>query len=191
LRGSLAGGLVLWTLAGALARPAGALKLPGLSGWFVAGTSPREYEVRLDLGAGRHHSACAVLRARVPKVTGFVSLTQTASMTGLRGRRLRLSAWIKAERVRGWSGFWMRIDDEKRRAIAFDNMQDRPVRGSAGWTARTIVLDVPRDAHSLSFGVILQGTGTVWVDDFEFSLVGPEVPVTDFFGRRWKRKPRP
>jgi hypothetical protein len=191
LRGSLAGGLVVWALVGALARSATALELPGLSGWVVAGTAPRDYEVRLDPTGGRHHSACAELRARVAKVNGFVTLTQTASMTGLRGKRLRLSAWIKSEKVVGWAGFWMRIDNEKHKVVAFDNMQDRAVRGSTEWTTHSIVLKVPRDARKLLFGVIMEGTGAVWVDDFEFSLVGPEVPVTDFFEHQWKRVPRP
>jgi hypothetical protein len=182
--------MAVWALAGAPARSA-TLKLPGLTGWNVAGTAPRDYEVRLDATGGRNHSACAELRARVAKVTGFVTLTQMASPASLRGRRLQLSAWIKSERVVGWAGFWMRIDNEKHKVVAFDNMQNRPVRGSTEWTARSIVLEVPHDARKLLFGVIMEGTGTVWVDDFQFSLVGPEVPLTDFFEHQWKRVPRP
>jgi hypothetical protein len=181
---------VLCALAAAVA-PAGTLELPGRSGWYVAGTRPDEYKVRLDETAGRNRSACAVLETRAAPVTGFVSLAQNAVVTELRGRRLQLSAWVKAEKVEGWSGLWMRIDNVKGKGVAFDNMQDRPIRGSVDWTAHSIVLDVPQEGSKVYFGVILEGNGTVWVDDFTFSLVGSKVPVTDFFGRLWAEGTRP
>jgi hypothetical protein len=182
--------LVLCALATAVA-PAGTLELPGRSGWYVAGSRPDEYAVRLDETAGRNRSACAVLETRASSVTGFVSLAHNATVSELRGRRLQLSAWVKAERVEGWSGLWMRIDNDKGKGVAFDNMQDRPIRGSADWADHSIVLDVPADGRGLSFGVILEGPGTVWVDDFKFSLVGPQVPVTDFFRRDRSQRARP
>lgn len=181
----------LWVLVAAVSPASGALDLPSLSGWSVSGTAPDEYEVRLDESAGRNGSACAVLETRAPKTSGFVSLMQTAPMSSYRGRRLQLTAWVKAKDVKGWSGLWMRIDNGKGKGVAFDNMQDRPVRGSSGWKDYSIVLDVPPEAAKASFGIILEGAGTVWVDDFAFSFVGPEVPVTDYFGRHWKKEAQP
>jgi hypothetical protein len=198
-RGSVAGGLVICVLVAAsvpaaVAGPSpgapAAVELRSLSGWYVSGTAPSEYQVHLDETAGRHHSACAVLETRVPKVTGFVTLAQQAPIAAFRGRRLRLTAWLRAQAVEGWTGFWMRIDSAAGKVVAFDNMQDRPVRGSTDWTSRSVVLDVPREGSVLSFGIILKGPGRVWADDFAFSEVGPEVPSTDFFAGRWKQEPR-
>jgi hypothetical protein len=85
----------------------------------------------------------------------------------------------------------MRIDNGKGKGVAFDNMQDRPVRGSTDWRDYSIVLNVPPEGIKASFGIILEGPGTVWVDDFAFSFVGPEVPATDFFRRQWSPETRP
>lgn len=164
---------------------AAAAELPGRSGWQVGGTSPHEYEVRLDSTGGRDQTPCAVLRARVEETTGYVTLMQRAPAAPYRGRRVRMSAYVKTEGVEDWSGLWMRIDrTADGKALAFDNMQNRPIRGTTGWIEHAVVLDVPPEGGRLYFGIILSGRGKVWVDDFDFQVVGPEIPTTDLFGRR-------
>ena len=49
-----------------------------------------------------------------------------------RGQRIRFSALIKAEGVEGWGGIWMRVDDVDKPGTSFDNMQNRPVKGTRG-----------------------------------------------------------
>ena len=102
---------------------------------------------------------------------------QVFDATGYRGQRLRLSAHVKSENVKEWAGLWMRIDRDKK-AVAFDNMQNRPIRGSQPWTQHAIVLDVDAQANIVAFGILLAGTGAVWIDDVAFDIVGADVPVT-------------
>ncbi|KAB2352595.1 hypothetical protein [Actinomadura rudentiformis] len=45
--------------------------------------------------------------------------------------------------------------------LAFDNMGDRPVRGTADWQRYEVVLDVPRAAVNVAYGVLLVGAGVV------------------------------
>jgi hypothetical protein len=61
---------------------------------------------------------------------------------------------------------------------AFDNMQNRAIKGTQPWTAYDVVLDVPEDATGISFGVLLAGAGEVWINDVSFEVVGKDVPVT-------------
>lgn len=86
-----------------------------------------------------------------------------------------MSAWVKAENIIGWSGLWMRVDGVSNSQIPesnlFDNMHDRPIQGTSDWTEYSITLDVPEKATNVYFGILLDGTGKVWADDFKFTVV--------------------
>ena len=71
----------------------------------------------------------------------------------------------------------MRVDKDKT-AVAFDNMQNRPIKGTELWRVCDVVLDVPQDATGISFGILLSGTGEVWMNHVTFEVVGDSVPVT-------------
>jgi len=71
----------------------------------------------------------------------------------------------------------MRIDKGSE-MMAFDNMQDRAIRGTTGWKGYEVVLDVPQDATGIFFGVLLSKTGAVWLNSVKFEVVGSNVPTT-------------
>jgi hypothetical protein len=75
-------------------------------------------------------------------------------------------------------GLWMRVDAPKRRSVSFDNMQNRPITGTSDWRSYAVVLDVPAESESISFGVLLAGQGRVWIDNVRFEVVDASVPVT-------------
>jgi hypothetical protein len=99
---------------------------------------------------------------------------------GFAGARVRLSGYIKTRAVTGKSAMWMRTDGASNGA--FDNMLDRKVplaiSGDTDWKLYEIVLDVPEDTIGIAFGVILDGPGQVWCDDFNFEIVDDSVPST-------------
>jgi hypothetical protein len=72
----------------------------------------------------------------------------------------------------------MRVDKDKTMA-AFDNMQNRAVKGTQPWKTYDVVLDVPADATGIYFGVLLSGAGEVWINDVSFEVVGKEIPTTN------------
>lgn len=71
----------------------------------------------------------------------------------------------------------MRVDKGSQ-SVAFDNMEDRAIKGTTGWKVYQIVLDVPQNATGIFFGVLLSQTGTVWLNSVKFEVVGTDVPVT-------------
>jgi hypothetical protein len=148
-------------------------------GWIKAGSHPRQYEAGLDsvtLKAGRYS---ATLRFVDGEPKGFATLMQQIGVDAYRGKRLRMKGWIKSTNLTGWAGLWLRVDQPGTAAsAAFDNMQDRPVRGSSDWRAYDIVLDVPEHASVLAYGVLLQGSGQIWIDGISFEVVGKDVPIT-------------
>jgi hypothetical protein len=147
-------------------------------GWISAGESPGDYEMTVDPQVKRVGRAAGVIRSRGTP-GGFGTLMQMCKPREMGGKRWRMSAWAKSENVEGWGGLWMRVDGDGKQPLAFDNMQSRPLKGTTGWTRYAIVLDVPKEAVNLAFGVLLDGKGAVWIDDVDFEEVGTHIAVTD------------
>ena len=152
-----------------------------VDGWKLAGSAPEAYEQgevhEYGLAASRY------LRSTRPSIDGFGTAMRVTDAAGARGRRLRLSASIKSEDVTAWAGLWMRVDgaapaNGRGEMLAFDNMQDRPIRGTTDWRQYQVVLDVPEAAENLAFGVLLAGTGQVWFKNLSVEPVDRSVRVT-------------
>jgi hypothetical protein len=71
----------------------------------------------------------------------------------------------------------MRVD-KGQQSVAFDNMQNRAIKGTQPWGMHEVVLDVPADATSISFGILLTGSGEVWLSDLSLEEVGMDTPTT-------------
>ncbi|HEX2120795.1 MAG TPA: hypothetical protein VHL59_04060 [Thermoanaerobaculia bacterium] len=140
-------------------------------GWHLAGNRPADYFAVAEAGAG-------VLGSKTQDAPGFGTMMQTFRADEYRGKRLRLTADVRSENVAGWAGVWMRVDAVGNRTLSFDNMQSRPIKGTSAWAPYSVVLDVPRDSESISFGILLAGTGKVWIDNVSFEEVDRSVPVT-------------
>jgi hypothetical protein len=147
-------------------------------GWFKAGSDPGDYDMGVDRTSAFTGGSSGYIKSNKPDPNGFGTYMQMFDATEYRGRRLRLSAYVKSENVEEWAGLWMRIDRDKK-PVAFDNMQDRPIEDTQGWTQHAIVLDVDASATAIAFGILLRGRGAVWIDDVAFEVVGEDVPVTD------------
>src|SRR5262249_41481630 len=148
-----------------------------LKGWHKAGGTPDDYKVGIDRQETYHGKPSGYIKAReAPR--GFGTLMQTFSAKNYEGTRLRLTANAKSLSVEDWAAFWMRVDGANG-GLAFDNMQDRPIAGTTGWTKYQIVLDVAVDARDIAFGILLSGRGQVWINGIEFDMVAANVPTTD------------
>jgi hypothetical protein len=63
--------------------------------------------------------------------------------------------------------------------VGFDNMNARAVRETRPWTRYEVVLDVPKDAVQVAFGILLAGGGYLWADDLSLTVVDEGVSTTD------------
>lgn len=157
----------------ALANPIIAVEPP----WVMAGESPRSFEAGKDPNGFTRGSSAKYIRAKSPATKEWATLMQTFSAAEYRGKRVRFQAQVRTEEVKGWSGLWMRVDCTAKYGCAFYNSEDKPMRGTNGWTLRSVTLDVPLDAKEISFGVISGGGGTSWIDDLRMEVVGDYVAV--------------
>jgi len=78
---------------------------------------------------------------------------------------------VRTEGVKSWAGLWVREDGDGG-AIEFDNIQDRPLRGTTGWKEVVIQLPLHAECQRVVFGALLAGEGKVWVDDLRLFVDG-------------------
>lgn len=146
------------------------------SGWRMTGPAFEFYEHGVDAAQLRNGHATQFLGSTEAHM-GFASWTTTIGAEKFRGKRLRLSGWVKTGAIERWSGLWMRVDVGQVSA-AFDNMKDRPILGDSDWRRYEIVLAVPANATSISYGLLLSGRGSVWGDEMQLDVVDDDVPIT-------------
>jgi hypothetical protein len=146
-------------------------------GWFLAGSRPEEFESGVDPEQMYQAHASAFLKSKQTSVDGFGTLMHRVTAERYKGKRIRLSGLVKSQDVVGWAGLWMRVDQGKG-AVAFDNMQERSIKGTTAWRHYDVILDAPKDATGASFGILLAGTGEVWLSNTNFDVVGNDVPIT-------------
>ena len=146
------------------------------------GTVSNVHETGVDLGIKRTGRA-AYVRSTTAIPAGssaFGFIAQEISAVEYRGKRLRLSGFVRADSAAGrGAGLWMRVDSPQR-TTAFDNMIEygRAIVGNADWSTYSIVLDVANDAVGITFGLLLSGTGVARVDDMSLEVVDATVPTT-------------
>ncbi len=148
-----------------------------IPGWHRSGSHPEDYDIRLDHTVAHSGGRCALIEANLG-ARSFATLMQSVRSISMRGKRMRLSAFIKTEDVE-WAALWMRVDVGEHVSVAFDNMRERPIRGTRDWQKYEVVLDVAENSLEVAFGVLLAGKGRMWADDFEFEEVGLDTPTTD------------
>jgi hypothetical protein len=144
------------------------------SGWFksarfVDGVSTA-YEARVvarpDEGKGR----CVMFWNPRATPTEFGSLMQRCPARHLAGKAIRLEADIKTWQVERWTGLWLRADGDDIPNLVFDNMSERPIRGSTAWARYAIDVQLPNETTWLNYGIVLAGQGTVWADNFRLTV---------------------
>jgi len=149
------------------------------NGWIIAGSEPTKYEMGIDKGSGQDGKNAGTIKSIEKSIDGFGTLMQQCRPVMYAGKKIKMSAIVKSTKVEGWAGLWLRIDQSgSTQPLSFDNMQDRPIKGTTDWKKYEIVLDVPSNASNIAFGALLAGTGQIWFDNITFEIVGDAEKVT-------------
>jgi hypothetical protein len=105
-------------------------------------------------------------------------LAQSVRADAYRGKRIRLSGYMKTIGVNeGTAVLFVRVDGEGVVQTS-DYMQNRPLMLTTDWAKQEIVVDVPQTAIGVTFGFMLGGSGQTWLDDVALEIVGNDVEVT-------------
>lgn len=149
------------------------------NGWIMTGESPFDYETGLDNSVVHSGNYSAYLKSKDEKARSFATLMQQIKSDKYRGERVRFSAFVKSTDIKESAGLWMRVDHSSGEVLAFDNMMNRPIKGTNEWNHFSVVLDIPIKSEVIAFGVLLNGSGQIWMDKLGFEVVDDSVPVTE------------
>jgi hypothetical protein len=146
--------------------------------WLLRGTAAPSYELKSDQNFVMSGKASVLLRSRAQNIPLTVNATvmQSAMAESLQGKRIEVSAYLKAETVeRGRVSIWLTALDGKNVLVASESslkgFPDIAPPWEAEWTRASFVIDVPSSAAVVNFGVSLAGNGSVWMDDFDLTPV--------------------
>jgi hypothetical protein len=161
---------------------AGAVTAAPPQGWRQNGSVAMPEAVGRDMQIRRGGQAGGFIHLKDTNLTRDVGLAQEFRADNYRGKRLRVSAYIKTEGVGDDAKAGVSLGVQvhaipKRLAFAFMS-SDHTIHGTTDWKRYEQVIEVPTGAAYISISVLLFGPGQVWVDDFQVETVGSDVATT-------------
>ena len=143
-----------------------------IAGDFIAAHDP-DYSAAVEK-ATRLALAPSQSGGGFPQSSNFASATGLFPVSAAAGKRIHYSGYIKTDGVDdGFAGLWWRADGPAgTQPLAFDNMQSRGAKGTAGWKKFDLELAIPAETRNINFGVLLAGKGTAWFDGLAVEVDG-------------------
>ncbi len=148
--------------------------------WFLSGGARAHYEAKTDTVEKHGGGKSARLDARVADPKGYGTLMQSFRVHDLRGKRMRMRAFVKGKDIDGRGDFWLRVQ-------GVDSPGDGPglgggyerLKGTFDWKPIVVVFDVPQRGDALDVGIGLDKHGTLWIDDVTLEEVDRTVPLSE------------
>lgn len=129
-----------------------------------ADSSP-DYSRYGDLNSGHIYS-----KIKNPSRSGTVGYYSVKVIPSYYGKNGNFDIELKGKNIEGWAGLWIHTSDGNRKIMGFDNMSDRPIKGTTTWRKYKNKIYIPQGAKYISFGVLLQGEGRVDFRNFNFNI---------------------
>jgi hypothetical protein len=127
----------------------------GLDRWHLASEAPDDFSAVAE-------GCCAVLASAVPEPSGSAVLLQAVFADDYRGARLVLRGEVRTDSVAGSAGLCLTIGWPGKEQVREDARFVATVR-SSDWSGAEISVLVPEQADVIRFGVVLTGSGQVWL----------------------------
>lgn len=150
-----------------------------IDGWFKMGSKPEFYDIGIN-DETYNDKPAYFIKSNAIVYNGFGTIAKSVKPDDYFGKRVKLSGYIRTINNSGWTGMWMRVDgDQVDRSLQFDNMGNRPIKGTTDWQKYEIVLDVPVNSRAMYYGVLVAGDGEAKFSDVNLEVVGNDVPSTN------------
>lgn len=158
--------------------------------WQFYGLSEEHYAASIDKEVFYKGTQSARLLAVSETAPGSAGIHQIIDATNYRNKRIRFTAFIKTYDVENRCGLYLSVLTNSY-PTEFDDMTNRPIKGTTDWQQLSVVVDVEEYSRRITFGVILAGTGTAWIDAAALEIVGKDVASTNLSSSRfWKSDSR-
>lgn len=139
------------------------------AGWRRGGNLP---SARVALVEPGHGGERAVMLS-ASTTGGFVALVRPLPDSLRAGTvAVRLTAWIRTQGA-GRASLWIHLITSGA-TIASEDSAGRWPAGDTGWTRYEVLLPVLPEVQRVTYGIMLSGGGTAWVDDVRLEALDPE-----------------
>jgi erythromycin esterase-like protein len=139
--------------------------------WYWS-TSSAGYEYAVDATDFQSGNQSFRIRNVNAPPNGLGVASQRFPIELVRGKRVRVSGWIKTANITsGYAAIWWRVDGPSG-SITLDNMAGTGPSGTTGWTNYQFERDISPDGVAIVFGVFLAGNGTAWFDGLKIEVDG-------------------
>ncbi len=160
------------------------------AGWTAPESGDYRASVDRKVRHGGHPSL--LIEATGGGAAGY-AVTQSVKADAYRGKRIRMTGYLKADESMDGGAIWFRIDMPNGDYILDGSLDysaaDKSTRDAAGWTRSLTVAAVPADALGISFGLRMKGRGRIWASDLKWETVAATVPTNTIERRGYKGKP--
>ncbi len=147
------------------------------TGWTA--TTSQNYEAGIDRTAAHSGVGSLYLKSQAGDAAGYAA-RQRIRADAYRGKKIKISAWLRAAPGGDGGALWLRIDMKNGDYILDGMLESAP----ADWKEVSIVASIPADAAGLTFGLRMRGKGQVWMDDVTIEPAPPAVPTTTIERRK-------
>ena len=87
------------------------------------------------------------------------------------GAKYRMTAWVKAENVEGFAGWYIHVGNRANPMIVSPMLSGG--QGTYGWKEVSVEFTAPPEADVADLGTVLRGTGTAWFDNVRLECRDP------------------
>lgn len=132
-------------------------------GWIIGGSSPQDYTYSIE--PTEQGTRAAIIKNAVEQPRGTIILQQIVNAYDYRGRTVQLSATLRAEGVTQQASLYLTHSEES------PPHMERTIQGTTEWQTYTIRLSIPDETGQITFGLVLSGSGQIWVRDVHVQTI--------------------
>jgi hypothetical protein len=132
--------------------------------WITMG--PRTTHESGVVASGLQGKPSAFLRSTKASAQVVATLRQTIKAGDYRGKQLHFSGDVKVEHVEQQAGLYIRTNKQGERL-----RPENVVQGTHDWIRYEATIPVPEDALFIRFGLVLYGTGQIWLANAQLEVI--------------------
>jgi erythromycin esterase len=145
--------------------------------WQLISTDPLAYESDYDTRVAHSGRTSLYLQSLKSAPAGNGWVEQSIQPGNYLGTRVRFSAYLRTDNVAGSAGLLISTDETEFQTWPSAPAAAIQVDGTREWQRYSMELDLPRVTTTLYYGVVLSGTGKLWLDDVQLEIVAMATPT--------------
>jgi hypothetical protein len=149
--------------------------LPG--GWKMQTFSILQYRIGLDYQTRHTGKSAGFIQGEGDNLDSYISCSLVQSINGkkYRGKRLRMAAFVKSQKLAGLADFHIRaICPGPEESYDTRLTPHIKINGDTDWNRHEVVFTVPDNALEIELGVRQTGTGRTWIDDVTLEVAAAQ-----------------